>query len=148
MIVAVIVAAGLGVRMGTPLRKQYLPLLGKPILCHTLQVFADCPAVDRLIVVLPEGQIEACRNSLLPLVTFREAQRGVLVPGGPTRQASVYRGLRETKAREEIVLVHDGVRPLVSPALIQACIDGARQWGACIPALAVRDTLKRVAADG
>lgn len=146
---AVIVAAGMGVRMGAGIRKQYLPLQGRPVLCRTLQVFADWRKLDRLVVVLPEEHLDEFRNTLLPLVRFRAGQAVVLTVGGKTRQASVYQGLQQFETHAEgIVLVHDGVRPLVSTGLIEACADGARQFGACIPAINVQDTLKRVTEDG
>lgn len=145
MIAALIVAAGKGVRMGACQPKQYLPLGGRPILLHTLKAFDACPAVDRIVLVVDPGQIAHCRQQVISDVAFRADT--ILVPGGPRRQDSVCNGL-DLLDEDGIVLIHDGVRPLVHTDLINDCIDGARKWGACIPAVPVTDTLKRVDPQG
>jgi 2-C-methyl-D-erythritol 4-phosphate cytidylyltransferase len=71
-----------------------------------------------------------------------------VVAGGDHRQTSVMNGLHSIPDKDGIVLIHDGVRPLVTQTLISACIDGARKWGACIPAIEAFDTLKKVRSDG
>jgi 2-C-methyl-D-erythritol 4-phosphate cytidylyltransferase len=146
MIDALIVAAGKGRRMKTRQPKQYMALGGRPILARTLQAFDRHTEIDRIFVVLPETDIAEYRASAI-------AQAGIgkvvaVVAGGDHRQASVVNGLRAIPDKDGIVLIHDGVRPLVTGALISACIQGARQWGACIPAIEAYDTLKKVRANG
>jgi 2-C-methyl-D-erythritol 4-phosphate cytidylyltransferase len=142
MIHAVVVAAGKGVRMQTPRRKQYLNIGHRPILFHTLLAFAQCRFVDRLIVVVPPDDIEHCRDHILSPARLDSDVE--LVAGGARRQDSVCNGLDAIPEEEGIVLIHDGVRPLVTDALIEACIRGAQKWGACIPALPAVDTPKQV----
>jgi 2-C-methyl-D-erythritol 4-phosphate cytidylyltransferase len=142
MIYAIVVAAGKGVRMQTPRRKQYLNIGRHPILFHTMQAFSQCRSVDRLIVVVPPDDIEHCRDHILG--PARLDSDVVLLAGGARRQDSVCNGLDAISEEEGIVLIHDGVRPLVTDALIEACIEGAQRWGACIPAVSAVDTPKQV----
>ena len=142
MIAAVIVAAGRGQRMGGDQPKQLLPIGGKPILMHTLTVFLSFGNIDTIILVIPQNWIDTIQSLLSSQDSVAKDIR--LVAGGDRRQASVYNGLQAIDAQEGIVLIHDGVRPMVTHGLIEACIQGAQEWGACIPALSVNDTLKRV----
>lgn len=146
MITALIVAAGQGRRMGSTLPKQYLALGGRPILTHTLQAFDACALVERIVLVVPGNEMDFCCREILTAADLRAMP--LLVAGGARRQESVFNGLAAIPENEGIVLIHDGVRPLVSGALIRACIHGAQRWDACIPVLAVTDTLKRVDAGG
>lgn len=146
MIAAIIVAAGQGVRMGTDLRKQYIHLVGRPILARTVQVFDKCAEIDCLKLVVPKQELDFCCQQILdPIKPEKPIQ---LIPGGPSRQDSVYNGLQAIAETEGYVLIHDGVRPLVSAELIKACLSGARQHQACIPALPVVETLKKINAEG
>jgi 2-C-methyl-D-erythritol 4-phosphate cytidylyltransferase len=142
MIDALIVAAGKGLRMQAKQRKQYLELAGRPILTRTLLTFERHPEIDRIFVALPEDDIEFCRKTMIVAAGLRKAIH--LVAGGDHRQVSVLNGLRSIPETDGIVLIHDGVRPLVTHALISACIAGARTWGACIPAIKALETLKKV----
>jgi 2-C-methyl-D-erythritol 4-phosphate cytidylyltransferase/2-C-methyl-D-erythritol 2,4-cyclodiphosphate synthase len=140
--VAILVAAGRGARFGGERPKQYAPLAGQPVLRHAVEAFLRHPAVDAVRVV-----IDPAHRDL-----HDEATRGLGLPppvaGGATRQDSVRLGL-ESLAREppRDVLIHDAARPLVSPALIGRVIDALGTHEAVLPALAVVDTLKRVAGD-
>jgi 2-C-methyl-D-erythritol 4-phosphate cytidylyltransferase len=146
MIDALIVAAGKGRRMKTRQPKQYMELAGRPILTRTLLAFDRHTEIDRIFLVLPETDIAECRASLI--TRARLDKEVATVAGGNHRQASVVNGLRSIPDQDGIVLIHDGVRPLVTQSLISACIDGARKWGACIPAIEAFDTLKKVHSDG
>lgn len=145
MIAAVIVAAGMGVRMGSALRKQYLSLRGRPMLVHTLTAFDQCPRIDRIIVVVPEDELSFCRSQIIDPLGMRAPV--VTVAGGTRRQDSVFNGLEDLNG-EGIVLIHDGVRPLISRKLIESCIEGALRWDACIPVVTVNDTLKKIDGSG
>jgi 2-C-methyl-D-erythritol 4-phosphate cytidylyltransferase len=139
---AIIVAAGQGLRMHTDRRKQFLYLSGQPILMHTLCIFDACCDIDQLIVVVPSEEIPYCQEKILkPAGLDGEVS---LVAGGKRRQDSVYNGLASIADDNGIVLIHDGVRPLVSKKIINACIQGALRWGSCIPVIPPVDTPKQV----
>lgn len=147
MITALIVAAGQGVRMGGTRRKQYMTIGGRTILELTLKAFDLSPSITNTVLVVPEEEIVFCQEHIVAAADL--VKETVLVPGGVRRQDSVYNGLQAVKEEQgAIVLIHDGVRPFVTTAIIEACITGARTWGACIPALEVTDTLKQVSSAG
>jgi 2-C-methyl-D-erythritol 4-phosphate cytidylyltransferase len=143
---AIIVAAGQGIRMGVPVRKQYLQLDGSPILSYTLRVFDSCPLIDHICLVVPEGESEYCRQNVLPAAAPQTPL--TLVPGGPARQDSVWNGLMALKELSGVVAIHDGVRPFVTPGQLAACIQAAILHGACILGIPATDTLKTVSTDG
>lgn len=151
MVVALIVAAGQGVRMGGKVKKQYLALTGRPVLSHTLKVFDACPGIDAIFLVLPSGDVDFCRKNVL---TPLDPQKKIhLVSGGAERQDSVYNGLRAIEEEghgdgPDVVVIHDGVRPFVTIEQIGACVAGAISTGACILGIPVSDTLKRVDSNG
>ena len=142
MVAAVIVAAGKGVRMQEPLRKQYLSLAGLPILARTLLIFDDCDLVDHIYLVIPEDDLDFCRKKIISQV---KVNRDIdLVSGGARRQDSVYNGLQKIDPNCSIVVIHDGVRPFVNNDQLIATIKGARKFGACILGVPAYDTLKQV----
>ncbi len=135
MVTGIVLAAGRSTRMGGGLNKQFLELLGKPILWYSLHAFQTCPAVDEIIIVRrPEyaGQAEELAREFPKVTGFAD--------GGVERQHSVSHGLE--RARGDIVAVHDGARPLVTPALIEATIHSARDHGTGIAATKIVDTIK------
>jgi 2-C-methyl-D-erythritol 4-phosphate cytidylyltransferase len=153
-VVVIIPAAGLGTRMA-PLSsardskphvsKQFTDLAGTPILFHTLRRFAAVDAVTEIWIALRENEIEGFRERL------EKESAGVLrtniqlVIGGEHRQQSVEHALEAiTAAPDDIVLVHDAVRPLVTNEIINEVIDAARKYGAAIAALPAVDTVKQV----
>lgn len=146
MICAVIVAGGIGSRMHSAVKKQYLGLDGVPIVGHTLRAFDRCPDLDRLVLVVPEDDLEHCREDIVAPLSLDHDVR--LVAGGPRRQASVLNGLEVCGAADGSVMIHDGVRPFVRASLIQACLAGVGTTGACIPAIAATDTIKQIDANG
>ena len=146
MVAAVIVAAGKGVRMQDPLRKQYLPLAGLPVLAHTLTVFDDCDRVGHIYLVIPQDDIDFCRENILGRIKF--ARHVHLVAGGARRQESVYNGLQQIDPGCSMVIIHDGVRPFVQQDQLTDCINGARKFGACILGVPAYDTLKQVDKSG
>jgi 2-C-methyl-D-erythritol 4-phosphate cytidylyltransferase len=146
MIGAVIVAGGSGSRMQASVKKQYLVLDGCPIVAHTLMAFDSCAALDRIVLVVPAADLDYCRAEILAPLTL--AHDIHVVAGGPRRQVSVTNGLDALGASDGIVMIHDGVRPFVRPALMAACIAGVKATGACIPVIPPTDTLKRVDGSG
>ena len=139
-----IVAGGRGTRMGGPQPKQFLELAGRPVLMHTLEAFDRWDASARLIVVLPEDQIETWKR-LCEAHVFGRIHR--VVAGGETRFHSVRNGLDDV-ASDGLIAVHDGVRPLVAPSIIAACFAAAADGGAAVPVVPVVESVREVDADG
>ena len=137
---AVVVAAGSGLRFGPGARKQYRTLRGVPILELAVRPFLDHPAIVRTVVVLPIDDISAPPDWLTHLDVIR-------VAGGEQRGDSVRNGLDALGDVCDVVLVHDGARPLVTRELIDRLLAAAGEEGV-IPAIASTDTLKVVAPDG
>jgi 2-C-methyl-D-erythritol 4-phosphate cytidylyltransferase len=141
---AIIPAAGMGIRMGSNVPKQFLLLDGKPILHHTLSVLDQCSIVDEIVLVVSEEEIGKAQHQIQdshPKVTK-------IVMGGKERQDSVHNGLQSLDSETDIVVVHDGVRPFVSPDLIRETVEAARDFGAAIAAIPVSDTIKKVDEEG
>jgi 2-C-methyl-D-erythritol 4-phosphate cytidylyltransferase len=145
MICALIVAGGSGSRMNRSRKKQYLMLDDLPIVAHTLLAFDRHPAVDRIVLVAPKEEAGYCRDKIVATLSPDHDIR--IVEGGKRRQDSVANGLEALDCDDGVVLIHDGVRPFVQPSLIDACITGVRQTGACIPAVPATDTIKKVNAN-
>ena len=142
MNVAIIAAAGQGTRFGRRRPKQFLELAGVPVIIHTLKRFETCSEIQEVIVVLP-AQEAAGFLALAGKYGLRKLAR--VVQGGATRAESVWRGLQTVRAATaEIVAVHDGVRPFVSPEEIARTVLAARESGAAILTAPVIDTVKEV----
>ena len=135
-----IAAAGKGSRMAHSVKKPYLELAGKPILAHTLQRFEQNSAVDAIFVIVDETDFTACRETVLRPYPFMKVEE--LVAGGETRQMSVSNGIEALPPDVDFVIVHDGVRPFVTDALIFACLTAADESGAAVAAVPVKDTIK------
>ncbi|MBN98716.1 MAG: bifunctional 2-C-methyl-D-erythritol 4-phosphate cytidylyltransferase/2-C-methyl-D-erythritol 2,4-cyclodiphosphate synthase [Gemmatimonadetes bacterium] len=142
-VVAIVVAGGRGHRMGREMPKQYLPLDGRPILWHTLSRIERSRLISSIILVLRSEDREYCQRQVLDGYGFSKIRQ--LVHGRGERHESVYAGLRATVAQDEIVVVHDAVRPFVSQELLQRVIDGALEHGAAIAGVEVAETIKKVA---
>jgi 2-C-methyl-D-erythritol 4-phosphate cytidylyltransferase len=141
---AIVVAAGSGKRFGAEKPKQFFELAGKPVVVHTLLAFENCASIDEIVLVLAENEINDFRQT--------RAQDGfgklkIIVAGGNTRAASVWNGLKEVSPNTEIVAVHDGARPLVTPEEITRTIEKARETGAAILVAPITDTTKEIAGD-
>lgn len=135
-------AAGSGSRVGGNVPKQYLPLLGKPVLWHSIRAFSQMEeCVEVVVAVNPEWQAvaEECGAGI---------ERMTYVAGGTERQHSIANGLLGLRTTPEIILVHDAARPCVSRRLITQVVQSAAAHGAAIPALPIAETVKRVDANG
>jgi 2-C-methyl-D-erythritol 4-phosphate cytidylyltransferase len=141
-VVALIPAAGQGRRMGAEKPKAFLPLGGLPILAHTLRKFEDCPQVDEVLPLVPPGEAMGWAEEIIARCGLKKVLR--IVPGGPERQESVYRGLQAVRGKADWVLIHDGVRPFVPPGLIQEALSETFQWKAVVVALPANETIKEV----
>ncbi|MBM3821719.1 MAG: 2-C-methyl-D-erythritol 4-phosphate cytidylyltransferase [Verrucomicrobia bacterium] len=136
---AVIVAAGRGTRMGPDVDKLFLTLRGAPLVVHTWKRFAALDSVQQLVLVVRQG-MESVFHELAAVHGLSRPY--VLVCGGKERQDSVWNGLQALDPGIEVVGIHDGARPCVSPELIEETLAKARQIGAAVAAQRVTDTLK------
>ena len=139
--VAIIVAAGQGVRLGGETPKAFIDLAGKSLLRRSAEALAACPEVSALVVVAPRGFEKAARAEAVGTGKLR-----AVVAGGATRQASVQAGLKRTTSRDRVVLVHDAARPFVDADVVGRVLDGVRTHGSAIPVAPVVDTIKKVKA--
>ncbi len=142
-----IVAAGKGARMSSSKKKQYLPINNIPVLTHTLRVFHQYNKTNKMILVIPDEDIDYVRENILKFLGIED--KITLVPGGKERNESVFNGINAIKTmaddyKKSVILIHDGVRPFINSSLIDACIKGAIEHGACVPGLKIVDTLKVV----
>ena len=137
-VTAIVLAGGRGKRMESDIQKQYMELLGKPLIYHSLAAF-EHSAVDEIILVTGAGEEEYCRKEIVEVYGFTKVS--AIVPGGKERYHSVYEGLKAA-AGSTYVLIHDGARPCVTPEIIQASIDGAVENWACVIGMPVKDTIK------
>lgn len=141
---ALIVAGGKGLRMGTELPKQFLPIGGKPVLMRTLEAFYIYDSEIQIILVLPHSQQDywqqLCREYLFSVPH-------AIADGGETRFQSVKNGLALVNT-PGLVGVHDGVRPFVSQEVISRCYDLAAEKKAVIPVIDVVETVRRLEREG
>ena len=135
---AVVVAGGRGLRMGSAVPKQFLPLLGKPLLCYAIQAFAATIRGIHIILVLPPDQLNSAKTVLK---SYLGAIDVTTVAGGETRYQSVQNGLKKVND-DGVVFIHDGVRPLLSQDLIQRCYQQAIEKGSAIPVTPVMDSIR------
>jgi len=137
---AIITAAGAGVRMGGGQAKQFMDLDGRPLLATTVERFERAPDIDGIVLVVPSGKVDDCRDGMVKRYGLSKVVK--VVAGGKRRQDSVRLGLEGTEGRYPLVLIHDGVRPLVPPDLIRRILKAMNRYRAVIPALAVKETIK------
>lgn len=141
-VVAVVPAAGIGARMGGRRPKQFLRVGGVPLLVRTVRVLGRAPLVGGIVVAAPPGEMEQTRALLR---RHRVPRVLAVVAGGRERQESVWLGLQALPPWAAFVVVHDAVRPCITPELVRAVIAEARSNGAAICGLPVSETVKRVA---
>lgn len=145
MSTVIIAAAGTGSRMKAGMNKQFIPLLGRPMLAYTLEVFQSNDYIESIILVAGKDELLYCKEHIIDSYGITKADK--LVEGGSTRQESVYNGLAEVSSKCDIVLVHDGARPIVKQELIRKCIDGAKLYGAVSAGVHIKETVKIVDGD-
>lgn len=142
---ALIPAAGMGKRMGASINKQYLALGGLPIVARTLSVFEQADCIDAIYLVIPADEIPFCREHVVAACGFRKVVE--IVPGGKERQNSVMNGLNaiaRQAAPDDVVVIHDGVRPFITRDLLRESIDVARSFDGALVAVPAKDTIKSV----
>lgn len=144
MIFAIILSGGIGLRMGAETPKQYIEVQNHPIIYYCIRAFLSSPMVDAVIIGLSEEWrplVASLIDELAPTkpIWFSKA--------GETRQYSIYNALKEAQihhaAMDDVVIIHDAARPLVSLDLIEDCLDGCREAEGVLPVIPVKDTLYR-----
>ncbi|NME83975.1 2-C-methyl-D-erythritol 4-phosphate cytidylyltransferase [Clostridium sp. SM-530-WT-3G] len=138
MVSVIVLAGGRGKRMGSATSKQYIDLNGRPILYYTLKKFIDNKFIDKIILVIPEDEIEYCKKEVLEKYDLRVDE---VAFGGKERQDSVYNGLKKAEG-SDIVLIHDGARPFISDEIIDKGIKYAEIYKAAAPGVMPKDTIK------
>jgi 2-C-methyl-D-erythritol 4-phosphate cytidylyltransferase len=141
---AIIPAAGRGTRMSSPTSKQFLLLAGRPVLAHTLAAFEAADSIDMVIVVGMAKDLKDCREQVVDAYGFKKVIAYVI--GGRHRQDSVNNALKKVPADVEVIVVHDGARPLATPDLINRAVAETKHWPAVVVGTPVKDTIKRVTA--
>lgn len=141
--IAVIFAGGVGSRMksksGVP--KQFLEVAGKTIIAHTIQIFEDNKNIDQIVIsILPSGIDKM--SGIVAQHGFKKVS--AIVPGGETGQLSIFNGLKAARrisnSKNDIVLIHDGVRPLITSDLINKNIEGVKKYGSAITTAPAKET--------
>jgi 2-C-methyl-D-erythritol 4-phosphate cytidylyltransferase len=145
-VIAVIPAAGSGTRMGSAKSKQFMDLCGKPMLVVTLERFQKCDLVDGIVVVVTQKNVNYCKREIVDRFELTKVVK--VIAGGQRRQESVRKGIEAVSNSSRWILVHDGVRPLVTAELIERVITAAQTYRAVIPGIPVKDTLKKIDSQG
>lgn len=135
---AVVLAGGHGRRMNSAVQKQYMVLAGKPLIAYALEAFEHSQA-DEIVLVVGAGEETYVRQEILAPMKLEKVT--AVVAGGKERYHSVYEGLKALSGCD-VVLIHDGARPLVNEAIIRRAIDGAITYEACVVGMPVKDTIK------
>lgn len=144
-VTAIIVAAGRGKRLAAQTPKQYIKISGKPLLIYPLEVFNAQPLIEDIILVVASDKLNYARRLVLRYKINKVVR---IVAGGSSRGHSVKQGLQAVSADTDIVAIHDGVRPLVRSQLIKKLISTAARYGAAIPALTPKATIKQISPKG
>jgi 2-C-methyl-D-erythritol 4-phosphate cytidylyltransferase len=140
-VTVIVPAAGLGKRFGSGTNKPFHPLLGKPLIVWSLEVFQQIDAITEVIPVLKDSDMEL-GISLFEEYTLTKVKR--IAPGGKERQDSVYNGLRLLKDGTDTVLIHDGARPLVDSGMVDTVLQQISGFDGVIAGVPVKDTIKEV----
>ena len=149
---AIILAAGQGKRMGGKVQKQYLELLGHPILYYSLAAFQDSPLIDSMLLVTGAAEIPYVQQEIVEKYHFSKVR--AVVEGGTERYASVWKGLQalENELTEEekdgYVFIHDGVRPFVHEEILSRAFDAVEKYHACVVGMPSKDTVKLADEEG
>jgi 2-C-methyl-D-erythritol 4-phosphate cytidylyltransferase len=139
--VVIIPAAGQGTRFGGSTPKQFIPLRGRPLISYSIEKFLREDMVKRIIICVAQER----RTEFERLVVASGWKAVDVVPGGATRQDSVFRGMvAASSGSAELVAVHDAVRPFFSVATFRSLLESAERFGAAIPALPLSDSVHRV----
>lgn len=142
---AIILAGGQGHRMGTKVQKQYLEVLGKPVLAYSLETFEKSSVIDDIILVTGAGQEEYCQQHIIGKYGITKVRS--IVVGGAERYESVWNGL-QASTPDGYVFIHDGARPFVTEEIIARAYEDVKKYKACVVGMPVKDTIKIVDEEG
>ena len=145
---AIVLAAGSGTRMGGLVRKQYLHLGGKPILSYCLETFAESDVITDIVLVVPEGEGEYVRETVISAVPQAREKIRKIISGGEQRYDSVHAGLQAIDWRCDYVFIHDGARPFIDEDSLQKLLQVVKEEGACVAGMPSKDTVKIADAEG
>jgi 2-C-methyl-D-erythritol 4-phosphate cytidylyltransferase len=140
--VALVPAAGRGLRMGTSTPKQFLALGGLPVLVHALRVLEAASCISEIVLAVPETDRDYCRREIASRHRLQKITQ--ILAGGAHRQDSVRLALDAVPESATIALVHDAVRPFPTVEAVERVVESAARHGAAIVAIPVRDTVKQV----
>jgi 2-C-methyl-D-erythritol 4-phosphate cytidylyltransferase len=150
-----IVGGGMGRRMGAPVPKQFITLLGKKIMLHTLERFLKVERISRVVTVVPEGYEAMAHDMVEQNLGYDFSRMHRTTTGGTTRTASVWRGLTALAERyatppdeSALVAVHDAARPLIDPVVIENGFKNAETKGSAVACLKVRSSLRQITENG
>lgn len=139
-------AAGQGKRMGGKVQKQYLEILGYPVLYYSLRAFEISDIISEIILVTGVDEIETCKKDFVEKYGFTKVTK--VVAGGKERYDSVYNGLQNVSKDSEYVFIHDGARPMVNEEILVSGYENVRLYGAAVAGVPSKDTVKIVDTDG
>lgn len=137
-IIAIVLAAGEGKRMGSGIPKQYMIIKSRPMVYHSLKAFQESQ-VDEIVLVTGEDEIAYCKQYIVERYHFTKVTQ--IVAGGRERYESVYFGLKAI-TDADYVLIHDGARPMINQKIIADSITGIEKYGACVVGVPAKDTIK------
>ncbi len=138
----VIPAAGTGSRMKSKTNKQFLQLQDRPVLAHTIGLFHEIPEIEEIIIVVAEKEVDFCRIQIAEKYGFQKIKK--IIPGGSSRQESVYKGFLETSSDSDYIIIHDGARPLLKKEKIEEFIKALQNQEALVMAVPEKNTIKKV----
>lgn len=148
--IAIVLAAGAGKRMNSKVAKQYIELNGKPVLWYALNAFSKSERVSDIVLVVGAGEETYVKKEIVEKYGFTKVS--LICEGGAERYLSVWNGLQGIKTagllKNSYVAIHDGARPFVTEQVIQDTLDAAKEFGACVAGMPVKDTIKIADVDG
>jgi len=142
--IAIITAGGSGKRIKSKIKKQFIEIMGRPLLFWTIDKFADHPDINQIIITLPQDELKIYKTLIEK--EYRDFAISIIA-GGKQRQDSVYNALISCTENTELVLIHDGVRPFISQDEISKLIKKAQLKKAVIPISKVKNTIKKIKQD-
>jgi len=146
-IAAVITAGGMGLRLPGEVKKQFRLLDGIPLLVRAIQPCFEIGEIEEIVIALPEQDLDSFQKLCAEHFSAGQLARMKFCPGGQHRQDSVFNALKLTAPDAKLAIVHDGVRPFVTPRLINELIALTKEYGAAIPGAPVKNTIKTIKED-
>lgn len=139
---AIVLAAGQGKRMGTQVQKQYLEILGHPVLYYSLQAFQESSYIEEIILVTGQEEMESCQKAFVERYDFTKVKH--VIAGGKERYDSVYNGLQYVAKDSEYVFIQDGARPMLTEEIIADGYESVVAYKATVAGVPSKDTVKIV----